>query len=66
MAKLITKHIFAGYHTVNLMIPFSESRILAELEAHTSIIEKDYTELGTQIKVVLDPIRYNKYQKFIQ
>ena len=66
LAKLITKHIFAGYHTVNLMIPFSESRILAELEAHTSIIEKDYTELGTQIKVVLDPIRYNKYQKFIQ
>lgn len=66
LAQLITKHIFAGYHTVNLLIPFSEARILAELEAHTSIIEKDYTELGTRIKVVLDPIRYNKYQKFIE
>ncbi|WP_125606090.1 GTPase HflX [Lapidilactobacillus bayanensis] len=66
LAKLITKHIFAGYHTVNLLIPFSEARILAELEAHTSIIDKDYTEQGTRVKVVLDPIRYNKYQKFIQ
>lgn len=65
LAEMITKHIFADYHTVELLIPFSEARVLAELEAHTSILEKDYTEVGTRVKVVLDPVRYNKYQGFL-
>lgn len=65
LAELIKKRIFADYQSVELLIPFADARVLADLEAHTNVFEKNYTEAGTRVKVVLDPVRHNKYQKFV-
>ncbi|WP_261807001.1 GTPase HflX [Lapidilactobacillus luobeiensis] len=64
LARLVTSIIFADYQTVDLLLPFSQAKDVAELEATAEVKSKVYTDQGTALKVSLSPAQLTQYQAF--
>ncbi|MDO4902744.1 MAG: GTPase HflX [Limosilactobacillus sp.] len=65
LVSVIRRHLFKDYVTMNLLIPFSEGQQVSYLNEHTNIIETEYQNEGTLLKVEMsqeDAQRFAKYE----
>jgi GTP-binding protein HflX len=65
LIEMIKKKVFSDLITANMLIPYTEGSILSNIcEKHT-VIETEYLEEGTMIKVEIDDKDYNRYIKYV-
>lgn len=51
LVEQIKQRIFTDYQTVQLVIPFDQGDIVSYLNMHANVLETEYEETGTRIKV---------------
>jgi len=64
--NIIERELFKDYEEVLLLIPFNKGEIVSYLNEHTHIINQDYTNEGTLLKLELSKILKSKYKKYLQ
>ncbi len=50
---------------VTLLIPFSQGNILSLIHSNHTVLEEDYTDVGTKITCMLDAPTYAKFREFV-
>ena len=65
LLEVIKKRIFADYVTCRMVIPFDRGDIVAYLNEQATILETEYEEEGTLLKVELSHEDYDRYQEFV-
>jgi GTPase len=65
LAKLITKRVFADYQQVNLLLPLSAGKTLAQLHEDTQIISETYKSDGVHLTVRLSSQKQNKFTQYV-
>ena len=65
LLEVVRKRIFADYVTCRMIIPFDRGDIVAYLNEQASILETEYEEEGTVLKVELSHEDYDRYQEFV-
>lgn len=65
LLEVVKKRIFADYVTCRMVIPFDRGDIVAYLNEQASILETEYEEEGTVLKVELSHEDYDRYQEFV-
>ena len=65
LLEVIKKRIFADYVTCRMVIPFDRGDIVAYLNEQASILETEYEEEGTLLKVEMSHADYDRYQQFV-
>jgi len=65
LIKNINKHIFSDIVTTDMLIPFSDGAAYSQLCEIGNVLETEYVETGTQVKIELKQKDYNKYQKYV-
>ncbi|WP_394120753.1 GTPase HflX [Planococcus donghaensis] len=65
LLEVIKKRIFADYVTCRMVIPFDRGDIVAYLNEQASILETEYEEEGTLLKVEMSHADYDRYQEFV-
>ncbi len=61
----IKSHVFSDIITADMLIPFSEGGTYSQICEVGNVLETEYVETGTQIKVELKSKDYNKYHKYL-
>lgn len=65
LANLITKRVFANYQQVNLLLPLSAGKSLADLHESAQIIAENYRADGVHITARLAPEKQQQFQNYI-
>ncbi len=68
VAELIEKireNIFTDYVRCELLIPYDQGQIISYFNEHAQILETEYEEDGTKIKVECKHSDYEKYRTFV-
>ncbi len=65
LANLITKRVFANYQQVNLLLPLSAGKPLADLHENAQIIAENYCADGVHITARLAPEKQQQFQNYI-
>lgn len=65
LANLITKRVFANYQQVNLLLPLSAGKPLADLHENAQIIAENYRADGVHITAKLAPEKQQQFQNYI-
>lgn len=65
LANLIIKRVFANYHQVNLLLPLSAGKPLADLHENAQIIKEDYRSDGVYITARLAPEKQSQFQDYL-
>lgn len=65
LANLITKRVFANYQQVNLLLPLSAGKPLADLHENAQIIAENYRADGVHITAILAPEKQQQFQNYI-
>lgn len=65
LANLITKRVFANYQQVNLLLPLSAGKPLADLHENAQIIAENYRADGVYITARLAPEKQQQFQNYI-
>lgn len=65
LIDMIIDKIFSNYKICKMLIPFSEGSIVAYLNEHANVMETDYDERGTILKVECTDAQYNKYKEYV-
>lgn len=65
LANLITKRVFANYQQVNLLLPLSAGKPLADLHENAQIIAENYRADGVHITARLAPEKQQQFQNYI-
>ncbi len=65
LANLITKRVFANYQQVNLLLPLSAGKPLADLHESAQIIAENYRADGVYITARLAPEKQQQFQNYI-
>lgn len=64
--QFIDRELFSDYETLTLLIPFAEGELVAYLNENSNVIQTDYTNEGTLLKVELSIIQKGRYKDYIQ
>lgn len=65
LGQLIRMHLFKHYRTCQMLIPYSKDHIVAYLHESAYIMETNYEESGTRLKLEVSPADYQRYQEFV-
>lgn len=65
LLEKIKEHIFAGHVTCRMLIPFDRGDVVAYLSDSATILDTEYEENGTVIKVELGSVDYDRFQEFV-
>lgn len=65
LINIIRQHVLSGYITCKMLIPFDKGDIVSYLNASASVIETEYEEQGTFIKVELKEADFKKYEQYV-
>ncbi len=65
LLEVIKQYVFAGHVTCRMLIPYDKGDIVAYLSESATIMETEYEENGTLIKVELGSIDYDRFQKYV-
>lgn len=65
LANLITKRVFANYQQINLLLPLSAGKPLADLHENAQIIAENYRADGVHITARLAPEKQQQFQNYI-
>jgi len=61
----VNSHVFNDIFTVDMLIPFSDGAAYSQICEVGNVLNTDYVETGTLIKVELKQKDLNKYQKYV-
>ncbi|GAO99884.1 GTPase HflX [Fructobacillus ficulneus] len=61
----IKKELFANMSEVTLHIPFADSRVVASILANHVLLDQDYDETGTTIRVALNPQEIEQHKQYL-
>lgn len=64
LIDLIKKQLFHDYVHCEMRIPYDQGQIISYLNEHADIIETNYEEDGTHIKLECKPSDYEKYREY--
>ncbi len=65
LIDMIIDKIFSNYKICKMLLPFDQGSIVAYLNEHANVIETEYNERGTILKVECTEAQYNKYKEYI-
>lgn len=65
LSQLIRRHLFAHYQTCQMLIPYSQDRIVAYLYESASILSTRYEETGTKLELECTPTDYQRFKEFV-
>ncbi|RMC23693.1 MULTISPECIES: GTPase HflX [unclassified Lactobacillus] len=65
LAKLITKRVFADYQKVDLLLPLSAGKTLAQLHEDTQIISETYQSDGVHLTVRMSSQKQNQFTQYV-
>lgn len=65
LADLIIKHVFAGYDSLNLKLPLTESKLLAYLHAHAQVKKEIYQDDGVYITANIASIDQTRFKQYL-
>lgn len=65
LLEVIKQYVFAGHVTCRMLIPYDKGDIVAYLNESATIMETEYEENGTLIKVELGSVDYDRYQEYV-
>lgn len=65
LAKLITKQIFADYQKVDLLLPLSAGKLLAQLHEDTQVISETYQSDGIHLAVRMHSQKQKQFKQYI-
>lgn len=65
LKEKIKQNVFENLKIVNMLIPYEKGDVYSKLCENSNVINTEYVENGTFIKVELDEKEYNKYSKYI-
>jgi len=66
LIDLVTTQLFSDYQNCQLLIPFSEGKIISYLKDNGLIRALSYEETGTLVDVELSVADFEKYQAYLQ
>jgi GTP-binding protein HflX len=61
----IKSQVFNEFLTVDMLIPYTDGAVLSYFNEAGHILEQEYTETGTQLKIEISNIDAEKYKRFI-
>ncbi len=64
LIDLIKKQLFHDYIHCEMLIPYDQGQIISYFNEHADIIETNYEENGTHIKLECRPSDYERYREF--
>ncbi len=65
LIETVRKHVFSDVVTANMLIPFSDGAVYSQICEIGNVLETEYVETGTSIRVELKDKDYNKYMKYV-
>jgi len=65
LVQTIKSHVFNDFKTVQMLIPYADGNILSYLNEEAHILNQDYTEEGTVLKVEVSIVDSEKLKKYI-
>ncbi|RMC48429.1 GTPase HflX [Lactobacillus sp. ESL0263] len=65
LAQLITKRVFASYQKVNLVVPLTDGKALANLHEYAQIILEEYKTDGVHVTARLAPEKQAQFHQYI-
>lgn len=65
LIDMIIDKIFSNYKICKMLLPFDQGSIVAYLNEHANVIQTEYDERGTILKVECTEAQYNKYKEYI-
>ncbi len=65
LIEMVRKHVFSDVVTANMLIPFSDGAVYSQICEIGNVLETEYVETGTSIRVELKDKDYNKYMKYV-
>ncbi|MGK7378969.1 GTPase HflX [Planococcus sp. 1R117A] len=65
LLEMIKQHIFADYVTCRMIIPFERGDVVAYLNDSATILETEYEEDGTLMKVELGRADYDRFEQYV-
>lgn len=65
LADLITKRVFTNYQKINLVLPFSDGKALADLHENAQVISEEYCEDGIHIMARLAPAKQTQFEQYL-
>ncbi len=65
LSEMIQQRLFANNPVVTLLIPFTKGNVTEYVTSHARIIDRDYTNDGTQLKVQLAPEVLGKVKAYV-
>lgn len=66
LVDVIKSKVFKDHVTLEMLIPYADGNVLSYLNENANIIEQEYKEDGTWMKVEVSAIDAEKYKRFIQ
>ncbi|MCD2256093.1 GTPase HflX [Lactobacillus sp. CC-MHH1034] len=64
LSSVIQRQLFAKNPVVDMLIPFTQGQLTEYLMTHARIINQDYTEHGTKLKVQISPKLLGRFEKY--
>lgn len=64
LKKAIENALGQGLHQITLMVPYAEGYVLDELYRAAKILEREYVQNGTKLKVVCDDKTYGRMKAY--
>lgn len=65
LIDMIIDKVFSNYKICKMLLPFDQGSIVAYLNEHATVMETEYDERGTILKLECTEAQYNKYKEYI-
>lgn len=65
LLEMIKGSIFSGHVTCRMLVPFERGDVVAYLNDSATILETEYEEEGTMLKVELGKVDYDRFEQFV-
>ncbi|WP_099974142.1 GTPase HflX [Lactobacillus terrae] len=66
LLNLIKERIFSNFETVELIVPYTDQKITEQILRKSQVVEKEFQNEGTYIKVKFSPNEIKQYDKYLK
>ncbi|MEJ6399692.1 GTPase HflX [Nicoliella lavandulae] len=66
LVAMVKEQVFKNYVTKELLIPFSDGQIVAELNERATVLKTEYLDSGTQLTVEMPENELHRFAKYVQ
>ncbi|MBM7616850.1 GTP-binding protein HflX [Weissella uvarum] len=64
LVETIRQHIFADLQEKQVLVPYDQGQVVAELNEQATVVATEYVETGTLLTVVLTPAQVGRYAQY--